>query len=92
MSLKLNGIPLPGKDPRVSVQEQIERGDLSGETSATAGSHRGWTAALITYPCKVAFEEAGALASLRGFWATADDAGEPRAWQMNAPFLAGHLR
>ena len=68
MTLKLNGIPLPGKDPCISVQEQIERGDLSGETGATAGSHRGWKAAVITYTCKVAFDQAGALAALRGFW------------------------
>ena len=92
MILNLNGIPLPGKDPRISVTEQIERGDLSGETSATAGSHRGLKAEAITYTCKVAFEAAGALAALRGFCTTADDAGEPRAWQVDAPFLSGQLR
>ena len=84
MTLRLDSLALPGKDPRVTVTEQIERSDLSGETS----SHKGWKASIVTYTCKVPFDDApGNLGALRNFWWSKDTNGEPQVYQVEAALL-----
>ncbi len=41
MTIFLEGVKLPGFDHRVTAQGKIERKDLSGDTSSTAGGHGG---------------------------------------------------
>jgi hypothetical protein len=88
MTLRLDGDALPGRNPRVSVQEQIERADLSGGTSDTAGVHRGWKPAVISYSCEVPMDEAATvLAALRRAWHTTDSGGAPYVWIVTHPLL-----
>jgi hypothetical protein len=65
MPVLLDGQALPGLDHRVTIAEQIERKDLSGETSASVGSHGGWKPAVVEVHCLVDMERPGDLADLR---------------------------
>ena len=86
MSVLLNGSSLPGLDHRVTIAEQIERKDLSGETSASAGSHGGWKPAIVEVRLLVDMERPGDLAELRRLFHAADEAsGAPAVWTITEP-------
>lgn len=86
MTLLLNGLEVPGLDHRVTIAEQIERKDLSGETSASAGSHGGWKPAVVEVRCLVDMERPGDLAELRRLFHAADKAtGAPAVWTITEP-------
>jgi len=86
MAVLLDGQVLPGLDHRVTIAEQIERKDLSGETSASAGSHGGWKPAIVEVRCLVDMERPGELAELRRLFHRADEAtGAPGVWTLTEP-------
>ena len=86
MALLLNGQALPGLDHRVTIAEQIERKDLSGETSASAGSHGGWKPAVVEVRLLVDMEHPGDLAEVRRLFHNADEAsGAPAVWTITEP-------
>ena len=53
MTLQLDETDLPGLDHRVTAQGQIERKDLSGQSSSGASSHGGWKAWILQVSVKV---------------------------------------
>jgi hypothetical protein len=86
MAVLLDGQALPGLDHRVTIAEQIERKDLSGETSASAGSHGGWKPAIVEVRLLVDMERPGDLAELRRLFHRADEAsGAPAVWPITEP-------
>jgi hypothetical protein len=86
MTVLLDGTVLPGLDHRVTIAEQIERKDLSGETSASAGSHGGWKPAVVEVRLLVDMERPGDLAELRRLFHSADEAtGAPAVWTITEP-------
>jgi len=86
VQILLDGKQVPGYDHRVSVTEQIERGDLSGETSTTAASHKGYKPAVVNVRCKVRMEDPEQVSQLRRLYHTLDDAGQaPRVWYITEP-------
>jgi hypothetical protein len=86
MALLLNGQALPGLDHRVTIAEQIERKDLSGETSASTGSHGGWKPAIVEVRLLVDMERPGDLAELRRLFHSSDEAsGAPAVWTITEP-------
>ena len=90
MTILLDSVELAGFDHRLTVTEQIERKDLSGATSATAGSHGGWKPAMIAVTCRVRMDDPVSLAALRILWQTraaGSNAGSetPRVWQITHP-------
>lgn len=94
MTLLLDGNPIPGKDHRVTAQGQIERKDLSGQTSATAASHGGWKAWLLQVSVKVPMEDDGDLLLLRILFQTQQGAlegfsitgtGKPKVFEITEP-------
>jgi len=83
VTVLLNGRPLPGLDHRVTVTEQIDRKDLSGDTSASAGSHGGWKPALVSVRLLIGMETPAELATLRGLYHQADQVtGAPALWSI----------
>ena len=86
MTLLLDGAEIPGLDHRVTVSEQIERKDLSGDTSASASSHGGWKPALLAVLVVVDMERPGDLAALRLLYHSADEAsGVPVLYEISEP-------
>ena len=86
MTLLLDGAELPGLDHRVTISEQIERKDLSGDTSASAGSHGGWKPAVLSVRVLLDMEKPGDLAALRLLYHTADEiTGVPRLYEISEP-------
>jgi len=86
VTVLLDGQALPGLDHRVTIAEQIERKDLSGETSASAGSHGGWKPAVVEVRLVVDMERPGDLAELRRLFHSADEAsGAPAVWTITEP-------
>jgi hypothetical protein len=86
MAVLLNGQSLPGLDHRVTVTEQIERKDLSGETSVSAGSHGGWKPALVSVRLLIDMETPAELAALRALYHQADEAtGVPALLSITEP-------
>ena len=86
MTILLNGITLPGLDHRVTITEQIERKDLSGETSFSAGSHGGWKPALVSVRLLIDMEHPEELAALRAHFHLADEtSGAPALWTITEP-------
>jgi len=86
MTLLLDGAELPGLDHRVTISEQIERKDLSGDTSASASSHGGWKPALLSVRVWVDMERPGDLAALRLLYHAADeDTGVPVLYEVSEP-------
>ncbi len=71
-TIYLDDTPLPGFDHRLTVLDQIESGDLSGETSSTARSHKGWKPAVLTVSLKIRMSDPGQLAELRRLWHQVD--------------------
>lgn len=65
MTPLLDGVPLPGYDHQIRAQGQIERKDLSGAQSSTAGSHGGWKAWVLNVTCRVDKEQPNDLLALR---------------------------
>ena len=70
---------LPGYDHRISVQEQIERNDLSGLTSQTAAGHGGWKPAILTISLKIAWDDTAGLAEIKALWVTREKKA-PKVW------------
>lgn len=88
MSLILDQTPLPGHDPRLSVQQQIERRDQSGDSSSSAATHGGWKPKIFTYTCKLRFAEADALGKLDTLWRSVEGATkEPKVFTAAHPLL-----
>ena len=86
MSLLLDGVRVPGIDHRVNVSEQIERKDLSGDTSASAGSHGGWKPAIVSVKVLVDMKDPDDLAALRLLYhATDGSLGIPKLYEISQP-------
>lgn len=68
MPLFLNGEFLPGFDHRITANGQIDRKDLSGQNSSTAGGHAGWKAWLLQVRLKIKMEDADDLLALRAMF------------------------
>ncbi|MCH9047139.1 MAG: hypothetical protein IIA40_13675 [SAR324 cluster bacterium] len=68
MPLFLNGELLPGFDHRITANGQIDRKDLSGQNSSTAGGHAGWKAWLLQVRLKIKMEDADDLLALRAMF------------------------
>jgi len=68
MTILMDNTPLPGFDHVVTVREQIESADLSGETSLDADAHGGWKPAMIEVRCQFRYDRLLELATLRGLF------------------------
>ena len=61
----LDAVPVPGFDHRVTIQEQIDREDVSGAGNSGAGAHGGWKPALVTVRCLVRRDRPQDIGTLR---------------------------
>jgi len=61
----LDAVAVPGFDHRVTVQEQVDREDVSGGGNSGAGAHGGWKPALVTVACFVRRDRPEDLGNLR---------------------------
>ena len=81
-TIYLDDAPLPGYDHRIVVQEQIERKDASGETSAGTQIHKGWKPAILTVSVKFKFEDTVGVAVLKALWRQRTETGTPFLWRI----------
>lgn len=84
MTILLDGNALPGFDHRITAQGQIERKDLSGQNSSTAGGHAGWKAWMLQVRMKIKMEDADDLLALRAMF-QADGSQSARQRRLTAP-------
>ena len=86
MQILLDGTPIPGYDHRVSVTGQIERGDLSGESSTTGASHKGYKPGVVNVRCKVNMDRPADVLTFRALFQQLDpETGAPAVWDITEP-------
>jgi len=73
MDIYLDGDKLPGYDHRVTAQGQIDRKDLSGESSSTAAAYAGWKPWLLSVRTRIDFDRPDALLELRTMFEAAQE-------------------
>ena len=86
MTIRLAGSAIPGFDHRLSVDEQIDTSDLSGEGNSGTVGHAGWKPALLSARLFVRMDQPSDLVSLRLlFHAREDGTDTPKIWEIEEP-------
>ena len=86
MTIRLAGAAIPGFDHRLSVDEQIDTTDMSGEGNSGMTGHGGWKPALLSARLFVRMDQPADLVALRLLFHARDEGTDtPKVWEIEEP-------